>query len=398
MIGLEIKKILLVITIILVSLKVNANNLCESLFFKEVADKKIRENKWAGYKQSVIDGQLLVPFVLNNRPVWVYDNANLSINVTHACNAKCGFCVDALRKKVSETAHVSVINIESSKRLTDTEEYLAQLEETLIKFKELNLSVSITGGEPTLDFNRLPGILRLLKKYSIRKRVLTTNGTRLFAELKNIPGKRMIDVITQMGLEHLNLSRAHYDEKINAKIMDYNNKTHLTNEEIKEAVRILNKAGIRVRLSVALLKDGINDITSIKKYLDWAKSIGVDNVIFRELMNFNKDEVEDNWVSAFYRKEGKPITIEDVLTPIDKDPQFQFVKQHVGYYYYVEIYKYHGVDVVFEASDLSILDNPALRRPNHQGRPIIYEMIMQDNANLEGTWQPGADILIPGKR
>jgi len=37
---------------------------------------------------------------------------------------------------------------------------------------------------------------------------------------------------------------------------------------------------------------------------------------------------------------------------ITADPRFTFIKRVIGYYYYVEIWKYRGIDVVLEEAEL----------------------------------------------
>jgi molybdenum cofactor biosynthesis enzyme MoaA len=359
----------------------------------ELPDRVLRQEKWGGYKEHIIERQQLSPVRLGDIDYFLYKKANLSINVTHACNALCGFCVDALRKKVDSEVHTNVESDSTLHRKSESQIYLDHLEEQLKAIKDTDVSVSVTGGEPTLDSARLGGILKLLKKYNIKKRVVTTNGSLLLSPSKRKTNERVVDVIVESGIEHLNISRAHFDENENSAIM---NMPKFTNVDLKKVVAIANKTGIRVRLSVALLKEGIYDVDGIKKYLDWAKSIGVDNVTFRQLMDFDINSMEPNWVTEFYRKEGSTIKLDDIFPQLEQDMDFKMVKQHPGYYYYVEIYKYQDMDVTFEVADLTLLDNQNIRKPIYEGRPIIYEMIMQPNGNIESTWQPNADILVPG--
>lgn len=374
-----------------------AEDKCSNIFNVNkpfIIDLSLRKFKWQDYKETVIEANNLTPISLENKDYWLYKNANISVNITHGCNAMCGFCVDGLRKKISEDVHINKENIIATDRKQSTELYLAQFQNNLKSLESKNISVSITGGEPTLDAARLGGILHLLKKYKIRKRVMTTNGTMLLQPIKGQKKTRMIDMIIENGLEHMNISRAHYDENINQEIMKF--KPSFSNEELKKAINIANKSGIRVRLSVALLKEGIHDLDGIKTYLDWAKSMGVDNVIFRQLMDYDKKTMQKNWVTDFYEKEGDTAKLDEIYPEIDLDKSFKLVKQHVGYYYYVEVYKYKQMDVVFEVSDLTLLDRVETRKPLYHGAPIIYELIFQDNANLEGTWQPGAEVIVPG--
>ena len=50
--------------------------------------------------------------------------------------------------------------------------------------KPLNPSISITGGEPTID-NKLCEILKIIDEHNYRKRVITTNGNLLLEKREN---------------------------------------------------------------------------------------------------------------------------------------------------------------------------------------------------------------------
>jgi molybdenum cofactor biosynthesis enzyme MoaA len=111
--------------------------------------------------------------------------ANLSIVTPGGCNAKRKFCF----WEQKETP----------------EDYLINLSNSLIKAKKLHLKeLSITGGEPTIS-PYLPQILEAVKMYNFKKVVLTTNGV----ELHNV-------VDSMRGIvNHINISRHHYDDEIN---------------------------------------------------------------------------------------------------------------------------------------------------------------------------------------
>ena len=64
----------------------------------------------------------------------------------------------------------------------------------------------------------------------------------------------------------------------------------------------------------------------------------------------------------------------------------------VGYYYYVEIYKYNGCTIASESADLE--QQYAEKKKN---RDMIYEMVFHTNGVLAGSWVPTEDILIGSK-
>ena len=93
----------------------------------------------------------LVDFNFDGKAKQVYANCNLSIFVDDYCNADCKFCVAQLRYENMKQAY-------TKPRIEDDDEYFKRLDEVLTKLEPLNLSVSITGGEPTKS-TRLPKII-----------------------------------------------------------------------------------------------------------------------------------------------------------------------------------------------------------------------------------------------
>jgi molybdenum cofactor biosynthesis enzyme MoaA len=307
----------------------------------------------------------------------VYANANLSVYSAQKCNAKCPFCVEELRPASRGNELESQKRIERSDRL-----YFDALEEVLHVTKEIHPSISITGGEASKD-PRLARILGLLQRAGTRKRTMTTNGSGLLDIQEN---QRVIDWIVETELKHLNISRAHYNHDQNARIMRFNE--GLSTEQLKKVVAIAQEGGCRVRLSCVLLEGEIDSLTEIRNYLNFAQSIGVNNVIFRQLMKTDPRTSAPNFVVLYSDK--KRVQLSPLLEQISLAPDFHFARQIVGYYYYVEVWRYQDVDVVFEEADLAHLENTKL-----SGDRTIHELVFHPNAQLCSTWQPWDGILGP---
>lgn len=172
-----------------------------------------------------------------------------------------------------------IVEIAVSKIASD-DEYLSRLDDILNRLRPLNPSISITGGEPTKS-RRLVPILRLIEKYGYRKRTLTTNGSGLF---DIVEGKSILQHITDNHFQHLNINKAHFDEEINKHIMQYEN-GYCSNDDIARIAIFAKANNLRPRMSCLLLKEGINDMNGIIRYLDYYNSLYIDNVIFRETMD-----------------------------------------------------------------------------------------------------------------
>jgi len=135
-----------------------------------------------------------------------------------------------------------------------------------------------------------------------------------------------------------------------------------------------------------LLNDAIGDLDGIEHYLDFASNIGVTNVIFRQLMQTDPATTEPNFVTRF--SDTQRVMLEPILDQISADSRFEFQRQIVGYYYYVEVWQYRGMDVVFEEADLAQLERTKRDDPG-----LIHELIFHPNATLNSTWQPWDGIL-----
>ena len=307
----------------------------------------------------------------------IYANANFSVYSAQTCNARCRFCVEELRPASRGRALAQQRTVEPNERI-----YFAALEAALEALRPLAPTISITGGEPSKD-PRLPKILALCSRYPSKRRSLTTNGSGL---LDLHGGAPLIQHIVDAGIEHLNISRAHPDHDHNARLMVFREGLQL--EQLRKVVATARAGGCRPRLSCVLVERAIDSLAGIRAYLDFAAELGVDNVIFRQLMHVNRDAVAQNFVVAF--SDRMRTQLEPLLDQISEDPQFQFQRQIVGYYYYVEVWRYRGIDVVFEEADLAQLERTKQTMPG-----VIHELIFHPNARLASTWQPWDGVLGP---
>jgi molybdenum cofactor biosynthesis enzyme MoaA len=311
------------------------------------------------------------------RPIEIYANANLSIYSAQTCNARCAFCVEELRPASRGTALELQREIEP-----DDERYFAALSEVLSALRAINPSVSVTGGEPSKD-PRLPRILRTLAQHGARKRTVTTNGSGL---LDPVDGRALIDWITDSGIQHLNISRAHSDHERNAKLMRF--EEGLALDDLAEVVRRASRGGTRVRLSCVLLEGAVDGVERVLDYLDFAEQLGVDNVIFRQLMKTDPQTVALNWIVRY--SDRHRTRLEPLLDRISNDGRFTLQRQILGYYYYVEAWRYRGIDVVFEEADLARLEATKREAPG-----VVHELVFHPNAHLASTWQPWDGVLGP---
>ncbi len=307
----------------------------------------------------------------------VYANANLSIYSGQPCEGSCPFCVEKVRPASRGLELVAQKAVEA-----DDDRYFAALDEMLHALRPIDPSVSVTGGEPSMD-PRLPRILRTLAAHGARKRTLTTNGAGL---LEAREGRLVVDWIGAAGVRHLNISRALPGDGANAELMGL--PCQLSADELRYVVTRTKDAGSRVRLSCVLLEGGISDLQGILAYLEFARSLGVDNVVFRQLMLTDPRTHHDGPVVR--ASDRMRVHLEPLLDELSSNPSFTFQRQVLGYYYYVEVWRHAGVDVVFEEADLAQLERVKRETP-----AVIHELVFHPNARLASTWQPWDGVLGP---
>jgi MoaA/NifB/PqqE/SkfB family radical SAM enzyme len=175
-------------------------------------------------------------------------NPNFSIVLPGKCNGNCGFCF--------------------WKESSACENYIQNLKETINNLPEQFYQLSLTGGEPTLS-PYFSDILENIDTDRWLNTVLTTNGVNLKKFIHQLEGK----------IQHVNISRHHYDDKINESIFE--SKSVPSANFLKKLVKELNDVGIDVTYS-AVITEHLNNKDEIKKFIKFAKSHGVNQVFFRK--------------------------------------------------------------------------------------------------------------------
>lgn len=342
-------------------------------------DESLREKRKLAKETGCFDYNIsnyeLIPFNFQTGEKQVYKNLNFSIFIDDYCNADCKFCVAQLRYEHKKALY-------QKEHIKDVDKYLNRLNEVLKIIRPLNPSVSITGGEPTLS-PILTEVLKLVDSYNFRKRTITTNGSGLL----NIQDNDIIlNNLIKYNWNHLNISRASYNDDLNREIMRYNiEKEYCTMDMMKEILTITNNSNLHHRLSCLLLKESVNSVEEMKKYVDFYNQLGANNFIFRELMDYDKTAV--NLEKMTYCDNNK-IKLYDIWNQFSSYPEFIPYLNILGYYYYVEIYKYLGNTIASESADLNIQNREKTKNPN-----VVYEMVFHPNGNLCGSWIDNEEIL-----
>lgn len=205
---------------------------------------------------------------------------------TKFCNARCGFCI---------------YHSDANKWNNDRwEEVLQELSSKIDVGK-----LSITGGEPTLYWDKFKQITDTAEKYLDYKKTdyqVTTDGFR-WEQLWNDP--------IHEKMFYIQLSRHHYDDEKNNEI--FGCKTPTT-DEIKSIIDKQTHPH-QFQLRCNLIQGYLDNTDEVFKYLDWANNIGINDIGLVSLMPVNgyskdnfvyfhiKDLIGDNF--HFARKQEK---------------------------------------------------------------------------------------------
>jgi organic radical activating enzyme len=196
------------------------------------------------------------------------DDPNFSIVLQGPCNADCKFCFSK-NKKVGSSV------------LAD---YLNNLNKTLKELPEQFYQISITGqGEPLLSSRIVPVLSSIIPHRTKYTNVLlTTNGTRLL---------EMVDIVCS-AVDHINISRHHWDEVKNKEI--FGGSYSVMDGDLVNMISECSKYGVDIGANCV-----INDSTDrefIEKYIAWASSIGFTAIRFRkENGTLDKTPVEETF-------------------------------------------------------------------------------------------------------
>lgn len=335
--------------------------------YLSLSEKDLRDYMRAEYVkyQKITD-----PYILNGISYFVCKNVNMQLRTTLACQANCKFCIEKTSKRTCAC---------------NTEAYLKALEESLTLLQTAGIfpTVTITGGEPLLFKERFMGILEILKEKAVRKFNLNTNGFLL--------DDTVLNKIVECKMPHLNISRHHYDDEINKQILELKDAPYDINH-IKSIIGGVYGSTTRIRLQCVLIKGFIDDIHSIKNYLDWVIEQGLDNVAFRGLSKLKESASSESFETVDYCNE-KAVNMFSVLKDISNDPDFQLVAQNISDHYTYEDWLYKGVvDVHFAYSDMDILEEYEkieLENNERYGR----EFVLYEDNSFCGGWNKDFKLI-----
>lgn len=297
------------------------------------------------------------------------------------CNAHCRFCSEELQRK--HQRELTAQNI-----ISNYEEYFQGLAAALKDLSPItNIGLSLSGLEATSDPIWLLHLLTVINEQNeiprFNEKVLYTNSSGLYKHPDLVPALR------DANFDRLEISRCHYDDAINQKIMYINRNEPIYQNEAYEKLIKKTVNQVHIKNSCILTQVGINSIAEIEKYLDWALSLGITQVVFRELSRLDETYLENNtkiWV------EQNRVAIDPLLQAILPDLEqprkhWDYQWSNVGYYYYNEYFTYKNkMEVILETSSYNELIS-------RNESAIIQKLVFHSNGNLCGDWDPDSNVL-----
>ncbi|WP_339727400.1 radical SAM protein [uncultured Gimesia sp.] len=188
--------------------------------------------------------------------------------VAIGCQAKCSFCFSK-----------SSASVEQDKG-TLSLEHIATLMQAA-KLRGAQRAVITGGGEPTLyPRPKLLELIRLAANYFSQKVVLITNGF-ILTEMSAAERFAFLEELQTAGLTTLAISHHHHDPDVNRRIMSLN--IDVTRIAKSLAQNLDRFPTLSMRLICVLQKGGVEDAGAIQNFLNWAASLNVQEVCFKEL-------------------------------------------------------------------------------------------------------------------
>ncbi len=186
---------------------------------------------------------------LYQNPIWkplgpyqVSSELFLDVVFTDKCNCTCPWRITRTRKTAREDRTAWETAVTDAFRLFDIR------------------SVVLLGGEATIDpafWDKLAFLSDTMEGKRVDRLILTTNGIRL-----RDPAFRA--KLAASPIDAFNLSRMHYDQRINDQI--FGNQT-LTREEIGSLYAIMKEHGKTLRLNANVYRGNLDSCTDMERYV-----------------------------------------------------------------------------------------------------------------------------------
>jgi len=319
-----------------------------------VEAKKYRADKSRAYREGFDEFvKTAVRVNIAGKQYLAHNNVNLYVDMTQACNADCNFCI----AKVNFTRNSKPINTEFLNKALDA-------------LSDVKPSVQITGGEPTLFPTQLKRLVDTVNERKPKRPVINTNGTNLLECTKFIADSK---------IEHVNISRHHYNETNNNKVMEFRG-PGITNNYLAEAIAPIKE---RVRVQCNFLDGEIDTYGEVMQFIAYCyHKLNVRNVAFAQLTPLPDDSFYAPSIIKVIK--DAPVDVDAILARVDTDSRFQFEKYRGGVACYYEVWKFLAYEepmtIIFKYSDNQWLEKA-------DADPLLLpDLVLHTDGTLAGSW------------
>lgn len=279
---------------------------------------------------------------------------------TSACNASCPYCISKMTPSQGvdmKLKPINWINFDKACRLSQVN----------------NVStVLLTGkGEPLLYPEQITEFLKKMKKFDFPIVEIQTNGIVLGNDWKKY--EPYLKEWRELGLNTIAISVAHYEKERNKEI--YTPKGNYY--DLKEVISKLHTLGYSVRLSCVMLKDYIDSVKEVRKFIEKAKEWEVEQLTIRGVNAPNKSENKEvyDWTVKRILSKAQLLDINELL---NKEGSKLMTLDHGGI-----VYDYNGQNVCL--SDCLTI------KPNTED---LRQLIFFPDGHLRYDWQYKGAILL----
>lgn len=294
------------------------------------------------------------------------------------CNAHCSFCSEELMR-------LDAARLSAKRTIADHDVYFAGLDAAWRELAGFELGLSLSGLEATSDPEWLLRLLALLERHraSFAERVLYTNGSGLCSD------PRLIPALAAARFDRIELSRCHFDDVTNHRVMRFDHGTAIRHRAaFEDTVRRILASDVDLKLVCILNTEAVATVDDVERYLDDAAALGVKRVVFRalsELGELYRENRETRWISK-HRVDVR--TLMDSLLPEHGAPREGWTFEGVtsGYYYYNEVYRRRGVEVVLEGASY-------VAHAEGVQRGVLQKLVFHSTGDLCGDWVPNAQVV-----
>ena len=192
-----------------------------------------------------------------------YNPCNLNVFIQNKCQNDCEFC----------------INKRNDRTDIDNELYFKNLETILEGMKSVHLEATITGGEPTLNPTRMVETIRMLRKFGVKERTVSTTGIGLMNLYENKPVLQHL--IDNDYVHNISISRMDITDTENANVLKGKN---ITNEELARIAFYAKVNGVQLRTSTNIIENHIDSLEKILNFVDFQYTNNIDSCLFREVI------------------------------------------------------------------------------------------------------------------